>query len=324
MSAYRQDEPAVSAAIQRLLGLPPHIAPISILPMGYPDEAPGPKAMMPLDGIVFDDRYGTDKRRLDEVIDPAYPAETSVVCRYRHAFSFGAPDEDAAFKAALLDTSIREGARIFPLLTYRGVDLHVLDESSLMQTGTLKSIDGCLTAAKCRLRGYERVVFESGGNTGTALTAYGQKAGLETFCFVPEANVPLLDSRVFERETAHLIAVADAGLVKKSARLFRGLNGIQHIPDVAWRYEASRFRGCFILEHSMRHGGFDWLVQTISAAFGPIGIYSVLHGFESGLDRIPRFLGIQQEANCPMYKAWTSETRELDPAAASRSAAGTC
>ncbi|RPH98274.1 MAG: pyridoxal-phosphate dependent enzyme [Zetaproteobacteria bacterium] len=258
----------------------------------------------------------TDRRRLDEVIDPAYSPETSVVCRYRHAFSSGAPEEDSAFKAALLDTSIREGARIFPLLTYRGVDLHVLDESSLMQTGTLKSIDGCLTAAKCRLRGYERVVFESGGNTGTALTAYGQKAGLETFCFVPEASVPLLDSRVFERETAHLIAVADAGLVKESARLFRGVNRIQHIPEVAWRYEASRFRGCFILEHSMRHGGFDWLVQTISAAFGPIGIYGVLHGFESGLDRIPRFLGIQQEANCPMYKAWTSDARELGPAGA--------
>ncbi|MFO7692552.1 MAG: nitroreductase family protein [Vicinamibacterales bacterium] len=58
MSAYRQDEPAVSAAIQRLLGLPPHIAPISILPMGYPDEAPGAKAMKPLDGIMFDVRDG--------------------------------------------------------------------------------------------------------------------------------------------------------------------------------------------------------------------------------------------------------------------------
>ena len=259
---------------------------------------------------------GADRRRLDDCIDAAYSPETSVVCRYRHAFSFGAHEEDAAFKQALLGTTIREGARIFPLLTYRGVDVHVLDESSLMQTGTLKSIDGCLTAARCRLRGYARVVFESGGNTGTALTAYGQKAGLETFCFVPEQSVPLLDSRVFERETAHLIAVADAGQVKASASLLRGVHGIQHIPDVAWRYEASRFRGCFILEHSVRHGGFDWLVQTISAAFGPIGIYGVLHGFESGLDRTPRFLGIQQEANCPMYRAWTSETRELDPAAA--------
>ena len=57
MSAHRQDEPAVSASIQCLLGLPPHIAPISILPMGYPDEAPGTKAMLPLGGIVFDGRY---------------------------------------------------------------------------------------------------------------------------------------------------------------------------------------------------------------------------------------------------------------------------
>jgi hypothetical protein len=100
--------------------------------------------------------------------------------------------------------------------------------------------------------------------------------------------------------------------VKDAARLFRGVNGIRHIPEVAWRYEASRFRGGFILEHSMRHGGYDWLVQTISAAFGPIGIYGVLTGFD-GTGRVPRFLGIQQEANCPMYKAWTSGTRELDP-----------
>ncbi|MFO7692551.1 MAG: hypothetical protein R6V57_05655 [Vicinamibacterales bacterium] len=254
---------------------------------------------------------GTDRRRLDDCIDAAYAPEVSVVCRYRHAFSSGAPDEDAAFRQALLDTSIREGARIFPLLSFRGVELHVLDESSLMQTGTLKSIDGCLTAAKCRLRGDRRVVFESGGNTGTALTEYGRKAGLETFCVVPEESVALLDSRVFEPASAHLIAVADAGLVKASARLFRGLNGIRHIPEVAWRYEASRFRGCLILEHSMRCGGFDWLVQTISAAFGPIGIYDVLQGFEPGPGRIPRFLGIQQEANCPMYQAWTSATREL-------------
>jgi len=31
---------------------------ISILPMGYPDEVPGAKAMKPLDEVVFDDRYG--------------------------------------------------------------------------------------------------------------------------------------------------------------------------------------------------------------------------------------------------------------------------
>ena len=129
------------------------------------------------------------KQNLDDFIDVRYAPEESIVARYRNAFTFGEPEEDREYKQLLLETSLREGARVFPLLKYRGVDIHILDESSLMHTGTLKSIDGCITTAKCKLRGYERVVFESGGNTGTALTEYGQKAKLETFLFVPEENL---------------------------------------------------------------------------------------------------------------------------------------
>jgi hypothetical protein len=253
-----------------------------------------------------------DRSRLDRFIDPEYSTERSIVARYRNAFTFGSPEEDARFKELLLETSLREGARVFPLCTYQGVDIHILDESTLMHTGTLKSIDGCITMAQCRLRGYERVVFESGGNTGTALTEYGQKAGLETFLFVPEENLGLLDSRVFESDRAHLISVAQPGWVKSAAAKFVGLNGIRHIPEVAWRYQASRFRGFFILEYMLTEGGFDWLTQTISAAFGPIGIYSVLKGFLGEAVPPPQFLGFQQEANCPMYKAWKSKDKELD------------
>ncbi len=253
-----------------------------------------------------------NRSNLDRFIDPQYTPEASVVARYRNAFTFGPPEEDERFKALLLETSLREGARVFPLFTYRGVHIHILDESSLMHTGTLKSIDGCFTMAQCRLRGYERVVFESGGNTGTALTEYGQRAGLETFLFVPEENLSLLDSSVFAPDKAHLISVAEPGWVKKAAGSFVGLNGIRHIPEVAWRYQASRFRGFFILEHMLTEGGFDWLTQTISAAFGPIGIYRVLKSFLEGTAPVPRFLGFQQEANCPMYKAWTSADKELD------------
>lgn len=248
----------------------------------------------------------------DRAVDPEYPPEMSIVARYRNAFSFGEPEEDTRVKQLLLETSLCEGARVFPLLSYRGVDIHILDESSFMHTGTLKSIDGCFTLAQCRRRGYKRTVFESGGNTGTALTEYGQKAGLETFLFVPEENLPLLDSKVFEPDTAHLISVAEPGWVKKAARTFVGVNGIRHIPEVAWRYQASMFRGLFILEHVLANGGFDWLTQTISAAFGPIGIYTVLNAFVRETGPVPRFLGFQQEANCPMYKAWTSKNKELD------------
>ena len=254
----------------------------------------------------------SDKPAFGAAIDGACPAEVSVVGRYRNVFTFGQPAEDAEYKRALLQSSLREGARIFPLLDYRGVEISVLDESSLMHTGTLKSIDGCIAAAKCRLARVTRTVFESGGNTGTALTVYGQQAGMETFCVVPEASLPLMDSRVFEATRAHLIAVSDPGMVKPATRAVGDVNGIRHIPEVPWRYEAARFRGCFILEHSMMQGGFDWLVQTISAAFGPIGIYGVLSHFASGPGDVPRFLGVQQEANCPMHRAWKAHREGVD------------
>lgn len=253
-----------------------------------------------------------DELNIGQFIDHEYRSDVSIVLRYRNALTFGAPEEDSKYKDILKVTSIREGARIFFLLTYRGVDIHILDESSLMHTGTLKSIDGCITISKCKLKGYERVVFESGGNTGTALTEYGQRAGLETFFFIPEENVSLLHSKVFEPDKAHLIAVEEPGLVKKAAGLLEGLNGIRHIPQTAWRYEASMFRGLFLLEHMMRHGKFDWLAQTISAAFGPIGIYGVLSNCRKKIGGIPRFWGIQQEANCPMYNFWKSKNKEIE------------
>lgn len=249
-----------------------------------------------------------NKIDFDRAIDPDYETEKSIVLRYRNAVQFGATrEEDSEYKEWLQKTSIREGARIFPLLTYKEVDISILDETSLMHTRTLKSVDGCVTIARSKLNGYERVVFESGGNTGAALTQYGIRAGLETFMFIPEENLSLLNSRIFKSKRSHLLSVEKPGLVKEAARLAGKVNGLKQIPETDWRYEASMFRGLFILEHLLEKDKFDWLTQTVSAAFGPIGIYRVLNHFSQEIGNLPRFLGIQQEANCPMFKAWKSK-----------------
>jgi threonine synthase len=255
-----------------------------------------------------------NKRDLERAIDPEYSPDKSIVLRYRHAFHFArTAEEDSEYKKWLQGTSIREGTRIFPLFVYKGVEVFILDETSLMHTRTLKSIDGCITTARCKLNGYERVVFESGGNTGTALTQYGIRAGLETFLFIPEENLSLLDSRIFESKKAHLFSVEKPGLVKEAAHLLGKLNGLKHIPEADWRYEASIFRGFFILEYMLEKEKFDWLTQTISAAFGPIGIYRVLRRFRKELKDTPRFLGVQQEANSPMYRAWKTKKATIEP-----------
>ncbi len=252
--------------------------------------------------------------RFEDCIDGRVEAERSVVLRYRNAFRFGATDdEDAGFKDWLAQTSIREGARIVPFLEYRDVLIHILDETSLMHTRSLKSIDGCFTTARCKSLGYMRTIFETGGNTGAALTAYGTHAGIETFCFVPEDNASLLDSGTFASPLAHLITVDKPGRVKRAARLFARVSDVKHIPQTSWRYEASQFRGCFILEHLLAHERFDWIVQTISAAFGPIGIYRIFERFRDQLGMPPRLIGVQQEANCPMYRAWKSGSAYVVP-----------
>jgi len=243
-----------------------------------------------------------DKQGFLRLLDDAYSPESSIVLRYRNLIGFEENlTREARYKEWLTQVSIREGARIFPLLKYEGVEICIFDTASLMHTNTLKAIDGCISISKCKLKNYNRVAFESGGNTGSALTEYATRAGVETFLFMPEDNISLLCGSAFDNPKAHLIAVKDPGLVKEVCGEFVRLTKCTHIPQVEWRYEASMFRGLFLAEHMMKDGRFDWITQTISAAFGPIGIYRSLQRFYR---KLPRFLGIQQEANCPMYKAW--------------------
>lgn len=237
-------------------------------------------------------------------IDRRHSGEQSVVLRYRNCLRFEeSPADNEDFKGLLERTSIREGLRIFPLLTYRDVEILVLDETSLMHTHTLKSIDGAVSIARCLQRGYRRIAFESGGNTGTALSVYGRRVGLETFLVLPGENLSLLDSAVFEAPTSHLIAVRDRSRVKQVSSELRERDGLPKVPQPEWRLEASMFIGCYLLEAMLEGLQFDILAQTISAAFAPIGIYRVLRRQQPDLGRLPSFLGVQQAPNCPMYRA---------------------
>jgi threonine synthase len=250
-------------------------------------------------------------QRFLSVIDERHDADQSVVLRYHAALELlPEPAEDTRLKSLLAQTSIREGLRVFDLCQVAGVQVCMLDETSLMHTGTLKSIDGCVTTAHCLLNGFHRVVFETGGNTGTALAEYGRRAGIESYCVLPEANLPLLSGSTFDGQLTHLVAVEDRARLKEVAQTLACRHGLERIPRTAWRYQASMFTGWFLLGQLLTGPGFDYLVQTVSAGFGPIGIYRVLMEHRPALGVLPRFIGVQQDANCPMYRAWRPASAE--------------
>jgi nitroreductase len=58
MSAYKRDDPEVAEEIRRALDIPDGVDPITMIPLGYPDETPEPKEMGLLDEVIFHETFG--------------------------------------------------------------------------------------------------------------------------------------------------------------------------------------------------------------------------------------------------------------------------
>ncbi len=237
-------------------------------------------------------------------VDERYSADKSIALRYAPALLDG---------VELADISRREGVRILDLGQWRGVNLKLLDESSWMASGTYKSLDGCLSTALCRKEGIRRVVFSSGANAGAALSLYGAATGLESFFFCPAGNLHKLDGALFDRPTAHLIAVEGSDRrVKQAAKRMAERLGAPVIPTLEWRMLSAGCRGMFLAEQILRHGQrFDWLAQAVCAGYGPLGIYRVFGRLPA--PTVPRFLAVQQAGLCPIVSAWQQHRETLPP-----------
>jgi len=57
LSAYNRDEPALAEAIRRLLAIPDHVLPVTIVPLGYPDGAEPPKPLRPLEEMIRYEKF---------------------------------------------------------------------------------------------------------------------------------------------------------------------------------------------------------------------------------------------------------------------------
>lgn len=216
-------------------------------------------------------------------------------------------------------TAQSEGLRLIELEPYRSTRLFLLDESTLMKTGTYKSLDGCVSTALCVKKGIRQAVFSSGANAGSALSDYGARSGLETFFFCPTTTLYKLNADLFSRPETHLIAVEGSDrVVKDTAALFSARTGIAQIPQIEWRLVSAGYRAMFVWEAMERLShGFSWFTQAVCAGYGPIGFYRQLAKLSAagriGQEWIPKFLGIQQAGLSPIVAAWNNHYSTLPP-----------
>ena len=57
MSAYKTDMPEVAEEIRAILRIPSEVDPITLLPMGYPAQEPGPKTLTSPDEVIFHEAF---------------------------------------------------------------------------------------------------------------------------------------------------------------------------------------------------------------------------------------------------------------------------
>lgn len=249
---------------------------------------------------------------MDRYIDPSFAPEESILLRYHEGISL-----DGITRDDLIAVSAREGARILKLLDYNGVAVYLADESTLMATGTFKALEACYIIALCKKNKYDKIVFSSGANLGSALTFYGNRMGIETFFFHPENTSWKLDAHLFDSPSAHLISVKRPEKeVKKTARLFADMSGIRHVPEMEWRFSATGLRALFVFEFMINQRmQFDWISQAICAGYGPIGFYNAARkAVAEGVitrEQVPSFLGVQQESLSPMVRAWRKRHSQI-------------
>jgi len=243
---------------------------------------------------------------LARLVDDRYPARQSLLLRYRRC-----PGVELD-ETSLARASLREGSRIFFLTEQRGVAIHVVDETSHMETGTFEALVAAASLAECLRLGRRKVVFSSGGNLGLALSAYARRVGIESWSLCPLDTARGLDGTVYSGEGQHLVGIADPQQTRTFAlalreRLRARLDYDPLIPTMEWRKRALRARGLLLAEHALETGvEFAAVAQTVSAGFGPLAVFEVLEDCVAGglLSRLPRFLGVQQRANCIAYQRW--------------------
>ncbi|MEU8975902.1 pyridoxal-phosphate dependent enzyme [Streptomyces monashensis] len=222
--------------------------------------------------------------------------DTSVVLRY-------AEHVDGVEEAALRRVSQREGARIVRLPPFAGVELDVLDLSTLAHTGTFKDWVACVATARALQARTPIVAAQSSGNTANALASYVSHAGIRSVVLYPPDSRRRIHPHLAAHPLVDFVEV-DAGehRIKQILREVAQAAGVPALPSLTDQYEGNKLRAHLLCDAAKELGhDWDWHVQALSSAYGPLGFYRGVD--ELGCGPGPRLLGVQQEAVAPYAEA---------------------
>jgi threonine synthase len=198
-------------------------------------------------------------------------------------------------------------------------DLLIKDESQL-PTGSFKSRGMTAAVSMAHHFGLKRLAIPTAGNAGGALAAYGARAGMEVYVFMPE------DTPVINQMEAYLCGAKVClvnGLINDCGRLVR-----EHTERMGW-FDVSTLKEPYRLEGKKTMGleiaeqlGWtlpDVILYPTGGGTGLIGMWKAFGELrELGWlknDRLPRLISCQSDGCAPIVRAFEKGERfaELFP-----------
>jgi threonine synthase len=195
--------------------------------------------------------------------------------------------------------------------------LFIKDESQL-PTGSFKSRGMTAAVSMARHLGLRRLAIPTAGNAGGALAAYGARAGMEVYVFMPD------DTPVINQLEAHLAGARVFlvnGLITDCGRLVREGSERMGWFDVStlkepYRLEGKKTMGLELAEQT----GYrlpDVILYPTGGGTGLIGMWKAFAELrELGwlrAERLPRLVSCQSDGCAPIVRAFQAGARFAEP-----------
>ena len=194
-------------------------------------------------------------------------------------------------------------------------DLWIKDEG-IIPTGSFKARGLSAAISKAKELGIRSVAMPSAGNAAGAMAAYGARAGMEVYVFMPE-DAPKVNA--VESEVVGAKVVLVRGLISDAGKLVREGNKEMGWFNVAtlgepYRVEGKKTMGLEVAEQ------LDWnlpdvIIYPTGGGTGIIGMWKVFDELEEmgwiGSER-PRMVSVQAEGCSPIPKAYEEGKEESE------------
>ncbi|MGB9778084.1 MAG: threonine synthase [Candidatus Bathyarchaeales archaeon] len=219
------------------------------------------------------------------------------------------------------DNIVSLGEPYTPILQFQMDDKAVskifLKDDGRLPTGTFKARGMAVAVSKLKELKVKRVALPSAGNAAAALAAYGAKAGMEVYVFMPK-DVP--ESNIKECVSMGAKVYLVDGLINDAAEMVKKFGKDYGWLDVSTNKQPYRYEGYKAIAFEIAEQ-FNWDLpdNIIFPTGGGEGIIGLWKGFKDltelgWTEKVPRLIIVQSTGCAPLVKAYNSGEAEVKEA----------